>query len=78
LRFRRRDHQAERAAAQFDRALARAARNGLVERAKRGQWTVVDADLPEAPPKRWTEPLSGKRVARHAADGRVRKELSMA
>jgi hypothetical protein len=42
---------------------------------------MVDPDLLEAaPPKpaRWTVPLSGKRVARRAADGRVRDEMTLA
>jgi hypothetical protein len=49
--------------------------------ARRGKWTVVDPDLLEVPapkPAAWIEPLSGARVARHAADGRVRHELTMA
>ena len=54
---------------------------GLVEHAGRGKWTVVDPDLLEVPapkPAGWIEPLSGARVARHAADGRVRDELTLA
>jgi hypothetical protein len=36
--------------------------------------------LEESAPKPagWIAPLSGKRVARHAADGRVRGELTLA
>ena len=45
-----------------------------------GKWTVVDpAPTPPGPQARgWIEPFSGARVARHAADGRVRDELTMA
>ena len=63
-------------------SLERLEKAGLVEHAGRGKWTVVDPDLLEAPgprkPAGWIEPLSGARVARHAADGRVRDELTMA
>jgi hypothetical protein len=62
-------------------SLDRLEKAGLVEHARRGKWTVVDPDLLEAPspkPAGWIEPLSGARVARHAADGRVRHELTMA
>ena len=54
---------------------------GLVQHAGRGKWTVVDRDLFEAAtpkPAGWIAPLSGKRVARHAADGRVRDEITLA
>jgi hypothetical protein len=39
-------------------------------------YTAVD----QAPPAKsaWVEPLSGRQVARHAADGRVRDEMTMA
>ena len=60
-------------------SLERLEKAGLVEHAGRGKWTVVDPDLLEVPapkPAGWIEPLSGARVARHAADGRVRDELS--
>ena len=62
-------------------SLERLEKAGLVEHAGRGKWTVVDPDRsrPPAPkPAGWIEPLSGTRVARHAADGRVRDELTMA
>ena len=66
-------------------SLERLEKAGLVEHARRGKWTVVDPDLldPRTPgsggkPAGWIEPLSGGRVARHAADGRVRDELTMA
>ena len=61
-------------------SLERLEKTGLVEHAGRGKWTVVDpAPKPPGPEARgWIEPLSGTRVARHAADGRVRHELTMA
>ena len=62
-------------------SLDRLVKAGLVEQARRGKWTVVDLDLLEVPapkPAGWIEPLSGARVARHAADGRVRDELTRA
>ena len=62
-------------------SLERLEKAGLVEHAARGKWIAVDPDLLEvqAPkPAGWIEPLSGARVARHAADGRVRHELTMA
>ena len=62
-------------------SLERLEKAGLVEHAGRGKWKVVDSDLLEVPaakPADWVEPLSGKRAARHAADGRVRDELTMA
>ena len=62
-------------------SLDRLEKAGLVEHARRGKWAVVDLDLLEVPapkPAEWIEPLSGARVARHAADGRVRDELTMA
>jgi hypothetical protein len=60
-------------------SLERLEKAGLIEHSGRGKWTVVDPDLLEASarkPAGWIEPLSGKRVARHAADGRVREETS--
>ena len=62
-------------------SLERLEKAGLVEHAGRGKWVAVDPDLLEAPapkPAGWLEPLSGARVAKHAADGRVRDELTMA
>jgi hypothetical protein len=56
-------------------SLERLEKAGLVEHARRGKWTVVD-EVPA--PKPWLQPLSANRVARHAADGRVREELSSA
>jgi hypothetical protein len=61
-------------------SLERLEKAGLIEHAGRGKWTVIDpAPKPPGPEARgWIEPLSGTRVARHAADGRVRHELTMA
>jgi hypothetical protein len=66
-------------------SLERLQKAGLVEHAGRGKWTAVDPDLLEAVPepprpgsRGWIAPLSGKRVARHAADGRVRDEMTLA
>ena len=61
-------------------SLKRLEEAGLVEHPGKGVYTAVDPDLIETPkPKSvWVEPLSGKRVARQAADGRVRDEMTMA
>jgi hypothetical protein len=62
-------------------SLKRLEKAGLVAHAGRGKWTVVDPDSLKAPvpkPAGWIEPLSGKRVARRAADGRVRDEMTLA
>ena len=61
-------------------SLKRLKEAGLVEHPGKGGYTAVDPDLVETPkPKSaWVEPLSGKRVARQAADGRVRDEMTMA
>jgi hypothetical protein len=62
-------------------SLDRLARAGLVEHAGRGEWTVVGHDLESSErsaPKPWIAPLSGRHTARHAAEGRVRDELTMA
>jgi hypothetical protein len=56
-------------------SLKRLEEAGLVEHPSKGQYRTVD----QAPPKpAWIDPLSGRRVARHAADGRVRDEMTMA
>jgi hypothetical protein len=49
---------------------------GLVEHPSKGVYAAVD----QAPPPKlaWVEPLSGSHIARHAADGRVRDEMTMA
>jgi hypothetical protein len=62
-------------------SLDRLERAGLIEHAGRGKWKVVDPGLLEVPaqkPAGWIEPLSANHKARHAADGRVRDELTMA
>jgi hypothetical protein len=69
-------------------SLQRLEKAGLVEHARRGNWAVVPpdsnpgADLLDGPaeapkPRGWIAPLSGARVARHSADGRVRDEISL-
>jgi hypothetical protein len=52
---------------------------GLVDHGGRAFWTVADADpLDEAPisTSRWITPLSGKHIARFAADKRVREDMA--
>jgi hypothetical protein len=57
-------------------SLKRLEEAGLVEHPNKGVYTPVD---PAPPPKAtWIKPLSGTHVARHAADGRVRDEMTMA
>jgi len=61
-------------------SLDRLEKAGLVEHAGRGKWIPVEPSLLEEPapkPASWIAPLSGKRVARHAADGRVRDEMTL-
>src|SRR6516165_4222036 len=57
-------------------SLKRLEEAGLVEHPSKGVYAAVD----QAPPQKsaWVEPLSGSHVARHAADGRVRDEMTMA
>ena len=56
-------------------SLKRLEEAGLVEHPGKGVYKAVD----QAPPKpAWIDPLSGRHVARHAADGRVRDEMTMA
>jgi hypothetical protein len=57
-------------------SLKRLEEAGFVEHPSKGVYRLVD----QAPPPKsaWVEPLSGSRVARHAADGRVRDEMTMA
>ena len=57
-------------------SLKRLEEAGLIEHPSKGVYTAVD----QAPPPKstWVEPLSGSHVARHAADGRVRDEMTMA
>jgi hypothetical protein len=61
-------------------ALHRLRAAGLVEN-EDGAWALVKPSTPGQPAASaspWIAPLSGARVARHAADGRVRHELTMA
>ena len=55
-------------------SLKRLEEAGLVEHPSKGVYTPVD----QAPPPKstWVKPLSGAHVARHAADGRVRDEMT--
>jgi hypothetical protein len=57
-------------------SLKRLEEAGLVEHPSKGVYSAID----QAPPPKsaWVEPLSGSHVARHAADGRVRDEMTMA
>jgi hypothetical protein len=57
-------------------SLKRLEEAGLVEHPSKGVYTAVDQAPPPKPA--WIEPLSGSHVARHAADGRVRDEMTMA
>ena len=56
-------------------SLKRLEEAGLVEHPSKGQYRPVD----QAPPKpAWIDPQSGRHVARHAADGRVRDQMTTA
>ena len=57
-------------------SLKRLEEAGLVEHPAKGVYKTVDQGPP--PKQAWIEPLSGRHVARHAADGRVRDEMTMA
>ena len=57
-------------------SLKRLMKAGLIEHPSKGVYTAVDQAPP--PKQAWVEPLSGSHVARHAADGRVRDEMTMA
>jgi hypothetical protein len=48
---------------------------GLVEHPGKGQYRVVDEVT--TPKPAWFEPVSGRHVARHAADTRVRDEMTI-
>ena len=48
----------------------------LVEHPGKGVYKAVEQA--PSPKPAWIEPLSGTHVARHAADGRVRDEMTMA
>jgi hypothetical protein len=57
-------------------SLKRLEEAGLVEHPGKGVYRTVERA--PAPKAAWVEPLSGAHVARHAADGRVRDEMTMA
>jgi hypothetical protein len=57
-------------------SLKRLADAGLVEHPSKGQYRVVDQAT--TPKPAWIGPVSGRHVARHAADGRVRDEMTTA
>jgi hypothetical protein len=57
-------------------SLKRLEEAGLVEHPSKGVYMAVGHAEPPKPA--WIEPLSGTHVARHAADGRVRDEMTMA
>jgi hypothetical protein len=57
-------------------SLKRLEEAGLVEHPSKGVYAVIDQVT--TPKPAWIEPMSGKHVARHAADGRVRDEMTMA
>jgi hypothetical protein len=57
-------------------SLKRLEEAGLVEHPSKGIYKAVDLAPPPKPA--WIEPLSGSHVARHAADGRVRDEMTLA
>jgi hypothetical protein len=56
-------------------SLKRLEEAGLVEHPSKGQYRVVDQVT--TPKPAWIEPVSGRHVARHAADGRVRDEMTI-
>jgi hypothetical protein len=56
-------------------SLKRLEEAGLVEHPSKGQYRAVDQASPKPA---WIDPLSGRHVARHAADGRVRDEMTIA
>jgi hypothetical protein len=54
-------------------------RDAGVTESEHGTWALAEPQPAPAPkPAGWIEPLSGARVARHAADGRVRNEMTLA
>jgi hypothetical protein len=57
-------------------SLKRLEEAGLIEHPGKGVYAAVDQALP--PKSAWVEPLSGRHLARHAADGWVRDEMTMA
>jgi hypothetical protein len=48
---------------------------GLVEHPSKGQYRIVGQVM--TPKPAWVEPVSGRHLARHAADGRVRDEMTI-
>jgi hypothetical protein len=56
-------------------SLKRLEEAGLVEHPGKGQYRAIDQATPKPA---WIDPLSGRHLARHAADGRVRDEMTMA
>jgi hypothetical protein len=64
-----------RVTAQTLTTLKRLEEAGLVEHPSKGQYRAVD----QAPLKpAWIDPLSGRHIARQAADGRVRDQITTA
>jgi hypothetical protein len=57
-------------------SLKRLEEAGLVVHPAKGVYNTVERDPPAK--QAWVERLSGSHVARHAADGRVRDEMTMA
>ena len=57
-------------------SLKRLEEAGLIEHPSKGQYRAVDQVT--TPKPAWIEPVSGRHVARHAADGRVRDEMTVA
>ena len=57
-------------------SLKRLEEAGLVEHPAKGVCRTIEQATPLKPT--WVAPLSGAHVARHAADGRVRDEMTMA
>ena len=54
-------------------------RDAGVAESEDGIWALAEPQpAPASKPAAWIEPVSGSRVARHAADGRVRNEMTMA
>jgi hypothetical protein len=56
-------------------SLKRLEEAGLVEHPSKGKYRVVDEVT--TPKPAWIEPVSGRHVARHAADGRVRDQMTI-
>jgi hypothetical protein len=56
-------------------SLKRLGEAGLVEHPSKGIYKAIDQA--PSPKPAWIEPLSGTHAARHAADGRVRDEMTI-